>query len=122
MCSSDLGLKYDWRYKSAKLAYGAKAGTALMQPKKVSSIGIIAENFLIDSVQYGRDFTTMYNLPRTIDGASVAANTLQTVHDEKAFPFSGNWDTDSRVCLKGSAPYPFTALGLVVGLELEEKV
>jgi hypothetical protein len=117
-----VGLKYDWRYKSAKLAYGAQGGTALLQPKKVSNVGLLAENLLIDSVQYGKDFTTMYPLPRSKDGADVATNTLMTVHDERAFPFSGNWDTDSRVCLKGSAPYPFTALGLVVGTELQETV
>jgi hypothetical protein len=116
-----VGLQYHWRYKSAKLAYGAQGATSLLQPKKVASLGIIAENFMIDSVDYGKDFDTLYDLPRTRDGETQSTSTVMTVHDERAFPFSGNWDTDSRVCMKGSAPWPCTLLGIVIGLELEEK-
>jgi hypothetical protein len=116
-----VGLPYRWRYKSAKLAYGAQGATGLLQPKKVSSLGIIAENFMLDSVKYGRDFSNLVPLPRIKDGVAASTTSVMTVHDERAFPFTGNWDTDSRVCMQGDAPYPFTALGIVIGLELEEK-
>lgn len=115
------GLPYDWRYKSAKMAYGAQGATSLLQPKKVTSLGIVAQDFMLDSVKYGRDFDHLVPLPRIKDGVPQAETTVMTEHDERAFPFTGNWDTNSRVCMKGSAPYPFTALGIVVGIELEEK-
>jgi len=115
-----VGLGYDWRYKSSRLAYGAQMGTALLQAKRVSDIGLLLENFHFDAVQYGSDFTTMYELERTRDGQAVDLDTTQTVHDDFAFPFGGDWDTDARVCLKGSSPYPVTLLGLVVGVTTNE--
>ena len=62
----------------------------------------------------------MYELERTRDGQAVDLDTTQTVHDDFAFPFGGDWDTDARVCLKGSSPYPVTLLGLVVGVTTNE--
>lgn len=115
-----VGLKYDWRYKTARLAYGAEGGTTLLMPKRVDQIGIIASNFHLDAMRYGSDFTTMYGLPRIASGKATSATTTLTGYDERTFPFGGNWNTDSRVCLSGSAPYPLTLNLLVLGIEANE--
>lgn len=116
-----VGLPYTGRYKSAKLAYGAKHGTALLQNKRVPIIGLLASQIHKDAVTYGRDFTTMYPaLPTVKDGTSVPANTVHTVYDEIPISFGAGWDSDSRVCLKIAAGYPATLNGLVVGVETNE--
>lgn len=114
-----VGLAYTWRYKTAKLAYGGgeNASTALLSPKRVTQLGLLLENTLPDAVEYGSNFTTMFNLPRVEGGTDITSTSLYSTYDEQTFAFGGTWDTDARLCLKGSAPYPATLLGLVVGVE-----
>lgn len=115
-----VGLKYNWRYKSAKLAFGTKGGTALLMPKKVAAIGMLLANAHPNSIRYGRDFTTMFAMPRVEGGEVVSETAVRTTYDEKTFAFGGTWNTDSRVCLKGEAPYPAEILALVIGEEINE--
>lgn len=121
-----VGLKYDWRYQSAKLAYAAQGGTALLQRKRVTQVGFLAADFMYGAWTAGPAFGatgdsgTMDPLPLTKDGADVSQTTVYAEWDEPSFPFRGEWNTDSRLCLKGSAPYPATLLGLVVGVETHE--
>jgi hypothetical protein len=115
-----LGLKYSWRYKTAKLAYGASM-TALLQRKRVTQVGLLAANIHHNAVTFGADFTTMRKLPRTQLGETVSETAVEATYDFSAFPFPGGWSTDSRVCLKGEAPYPATLLGLLIGVETNEK-
>ena len=116
-----VGLPYSWKWKSVKLAYGAQMGTSLLQSKHVNQLGIIARNIHPDGFQYGPDFDTLYSLPRYEDGSQVDTNTVTSDYDEPTFPFGGTWDTDSRVCMQGSAPYPCTLLALVIGIETTDK-
>lgn len=116
-----VGLAYTWRYKSAKLAYGAQGGTALLMPKRVAEIGLLTANTHPNAIEYGSDFTDTYELPRVENSQNVSETAMRTVYDEATFPFGDiGFDTDSRVCLKGSAPYPATLLGLVLGVETNE--
>lgn len=119
--SGYVGIGYDCKYKTAKLAYGAQRGTALLQRKRISQLGLLLANTHRDSVAFGPDFTTMRKMDLVKDGQAVGATTVFDVYDETAFAFPGQWDTDSRVCLKVSAPYPATFLGLVIGVETHEK-
>ncbi|MCO5159623.1 MAG: hypothetical protein M9939_00685 [Mesorhizobium sp.] len=106
------GLPYRARYKSARLAYGATGGSALLQKKHVSQIGPIMTNFTRFGVKFGADFTTMYAPPVNVGG--VAASEIQTsIVDEVAFSFGGYWDTDSRVCLEINSPYTATVMGII---------
>jgi hypothetical protein len=117
------GLSYDWRLKTAKLAYGAQAGTALLQPKRVDGLGLLLENTHPDAITFGPDFDSMDPMPRTEDGATLDTDTLHDVYDEMTFPLPyAGWDTDSRICLKGSAPYPATINGIVMIVETNEKI
>ena len=112
-----VGLKYNWRYKSSKMAYAAQGGTALLQRKRVGPVGLLAADIMYGAIQFGPDFDTMDPLPLTKDGTDVSQTTVYAEWDQPEFPFRGGWTTDSRLCMKGSAPYPATLLGLVVGVE-----
>jgi hypothetical protein len=115
-----LGLKYTWRYKSSRLAYGASM-TALLQRKRVTQLGLLAANIHPNSFRYGPDFTTMRAIPRTKFGETRSEIVVDPTFDEDAWSFPGGWHPDSRVCLKGEAPYPATLLGLLVGIETNPK-
>lgn len=118
-----VGLPYTGRYKSAKLAYGSQAGTALLQPKRVNAIGLLLADTHKDALRYGRSFDDLFPMPDVERGVVVTGSAaLYDVYDEMSFPFPGNWDTDSRVCIELSAPYPATLLGLVVGVETNDRV
>lgn len=107
------GLPYRARYKSARLAYGATGGSALLQKKAVSQIGPIMTNFTRYGVKFGSDFTTMYPPPLRVNGESPSA--IQTsIVDEVSFPLSRQvWDTDSRICIETNSPYTATIMGIV---------
>jgi hypothetical protein len=116
-----VGLGYDARYKSTKLAYASETGTALCQKKKVSDIGIIAMNIHPNGLQYGPDFDTMDDMPLVEDAETVPPSTVRVSYDEEMFAFPGDWSTDSRLCLKASAPRPVTVLACVLGMETHAK-
>lgn len=108
-----IGLPYRARYKSARLAYGATGGSALLQKKHVSQIGPIMTNFTRYGVKFGADFTTMYTPPLRVNGESPSA--IQTsIVDEVSFTLGGYWDTDSRVCIEINSPFTATIMGLVM--------
>jgi hypothetical protein len=116
-----VGKTYTAQWKSTKLAYAAGLGAALLQKQRVSQLGVILKNTHYQGVQYGTDFTTMYNLPVVEGGTDVAANTIHADYDEEAFSFPGNWDTDSRLCLQSVAPKPATIIGAVLSVERHDK-
>lgn len=117
-----VGLPYNWRYKSSRLAYGAQGGTALLMRKRISQLGILVNDTHRDAISFGPDFSTMRKMDLTRNGQAVAANTVFTsTYDPDPFAFPGEWNTDARVCLKGSAPYPASLLALVIGVETNEK-
>lgn len=117
-----LGLKYTWRYKSSKLAYGAASGTSLLMTKRVDRIGLLTQHEHPDAIRYGRDFTNTRKRNRIERGVAVGT-AVRTSLDTDTFPlsdFGASWDTDARVCLTGTAPYPATILGLVMDIETNE--
>lgn len=116
------GLGYDAEYESTKLAYGAQMGTALLQRKRVSSLGFILKNTHIHGIQFGPDFDHLDYLSLVVDGEVVSEDTILAEYDADALSFNGSYNTDSRVCLKASAPRPATVLACIYALEVNEKV
>ena len=117
-----IGLAYSWRYKSSKLAYGAANGTSLLMTKRVDRIGLLTQYEHPDAIYYGRDFTNIHKRPRIEKGRAVGT-TVRTSLDTETFPLGdkgGSWDTDSRVCLVGTSPYPATILAMVIDIETNE--
>lgn len=111
-----VGLGYNADFKSAKLAYAAIQGTALTKRKKIDHLGLIMVNTHCQGLKYGPDFDSLQSMPLYHRGAQVAADTVHDVYDELGFEFPGNWDTDSRLCLRASAPRPCTISAAVASL------
>jgi hypothetical protein len=112
------GLPYRARYKSARLAYGAAGGTAMLQKKKVDGVGIVMTDFVRGGIRYGSKFDEparpMFPLPINQGFTTAEPVVLSDVNDEEAFSFPGEWGTDSRVCLEWNSPNTATLLGLVL--------
>lgn len=118
--SAIVGLSYDATYKSSKLAYASQKGTALLQKKIIKKLGLLCLNTHYQAIQYGDNFTDLNRLPLIENGAAVAADTVNAVYDEPMFPLDGAWDTDSRLCLKCTAPRPATVSAAVIGMETRD--
>lgn len=117
-----VGLPYSALYRSAKLAYGAEFGTALTQKKKINHIGLVLADTHAQGIQYGPSTAALRNLPQTSRGSSISTDAVNATFDEASIPFTGSWDTDSRVVLLAIAPRPATPLAMVIQMETKEKV
>lgn len=115
-----IGLGYSATFKSAKLAYAAQLGTALNQTKKIDQIGLVLANTHAQGLEYGQSFTTMDNLPMVEDGAEVDGNAVWEDFDGMMITVPGSWETDSRLCLRATAPRPCMVMAAVVGVTTNE--
>jgi hypothetical protein len=115
-----VGLSYEATFKSAKLAYAAQLGTALTQTKKVDKVGLILANTHVQGLEYGQSFTTMDNMPAVEEGDVLDSNAVWEEFDGMMITVPGEWDTDSRLCLRATAPRPCMVLAAVVGVTTNE--
>lgn len=116
------GLPYQGDFKSAKLAYGAQAGTALAQKKKVTALALILADTHARGLQFGRTSSTLLDLPAIENMQAVSSSTVHESYDHESVPFNGSYDTDSRIYLQAMAPRPVTVLGLVMTIDTKEKI
>jgi hypothetical protein len=112
-----VGLAYAAQFMSSKLAYAVEGGVALTMKKRVSQLGLIGRWLHALGLRYGPSFDLLDDLPMIERAAEVDPNDMRSAYDEEQFPFPGNWDTDSRVCLEAASPRPCTVLALVIGME-----
>ena len=119
-----VGLYYEAPFKSSKLAYASRGGTALNQTKKVDHLGLILHNTHYQGIKFGTDFEKsgdeyihLDGLPAEEDGAFVADDTIYDEYDADMINYDGTWDTDSRLCLLAQAPRPCTVLGAIIGID-----
>lgn len=115
-----VGLFYQSRYKSTKLAYAAANGSALTKEKRINSIAPILANTHAKGLMFGSDLDegeTMDPMPDIEDGALVDEGYVWTHYDKGSIEFPGEWDVDSRLCLRAQAPRPCTVLGCVIALD-----
>jgi hypothetical protein len=113
------GLPYTGQFKSAKL--GDIRGIGLMERKKISRLGFIAENLHYQGIQYGPDFNTLYDMPLVEQGQVTDADFIWEDYHEDNFSFGGDWKMDSRICLQFQSPRPATILAAVAEFESVEK-
>ena len=106
-----VGMTYTAQFKSAKLATIDAVG--LFVKRKIDQLGVVLHQTHHQGLQYGPDFSNLSDLPGVEDGAIVADNTIHADYDEEPFPFGGEWDTDSRICLQAQSPRPCTVLAVV---------
>ncbi len=117
-----VGLTYNADFKSAKPALSTAHGSSLLQKKIISQLGLLLADTHAQGLTYGPDFDNLDDLPAREDAVDVDDDEMWTAYDEEAFSFPGAWDTDSRVCLRATAPRPCTLLALVVDWNTHEKV
>lgn len=116
-----VGLTYVWRYKSAKLAFGAGEAGSILEPKRIGQVGLLLQNTHRLAVTYGSSFDKLYPMRAVENGKVVADTDVYSVYDEVTMPFGArNWDTDERIHMRGSAPYPATLLGLLIKMDVGE--
>lgn len=116
-----IGLPYEARFKSVKLAYGSTAGTALTQKKRVDHLALLGMHTAPDGLRIGRDFTNMAKLSSVFKGKALTANQIVPEWDYEATAFGGKFDSDSRVCIKAVSPYPATIAGLVIHMQNNDR-
>jgi hypothetical protein len=114
-----VGLPYTWQWKSAKLAYGTKDEAPLSRRKRIHDIAPILLNTHSRGIKYGQDFTDMDHIPLTCScsGAELTGNEVIVAYDNQSQALPGDWSTDARVCLQGTAPLPCTVLALSITVE-----
>jgi hypothetical protein len=116
-----VGLSYSATFKSAKLGYGAAMGTALNQKKRVDHLGMYLVDTHYQGLEVGPDFTTMDFLPQVEEGTTTPADTIWSQYDTAGMEFPGEWHTDSRLCLRATAPRPATVCAVAVGIQTNDK-
>jgi hypothetical protein len=117
-----VGLPYTADWKSAKLSFGAEAGTALGQVKRVAQMALVLYNTHNNGLLFGSDTGNLDSLPRVIDGATVDANTIHSTMDAVAIPFPGTHGSDERLCLRAKAPRPVTVIAAIPSVGTNERV
>lgn len=116
-----VGLTYSARFKSAKQAFAAAAGTPLNQRKRIDHIGLILLDTHYQGLQYGRSFDYLDDMPRVVEEEEIPENTVYESKDFDMTAFPGEWSTDSRVCLVATAPRPATVLACSVSMLTNDK-
>lgn len=116
-----VGLSYRGRFQSSKLAYAAQMGTALLQPKIVNQVGVVAADMHRYGIRVGQDFDHLQNLPGMENGKPVDPDFVWSEYDNPTFPVSGKWNTDARLCMDSHAPRPATICAAIIEMVTDEK-
>jgi hypothetical protein len=115
-----VGLPYEGRIKTTKLAHAANGGTSLSLMKRVSRVGLQIADVAWQGLRIGRDFTNMNKLPATYKGRALGVSEVIEEYDDIPGPFNGGWHSDSRVCIQITSPYCAILKGLVLHMETNE--
>lgn len=116
-----VGLYYFGPYKSAKLAFGAQAGTALGMKARALHV-MIDFNESMPMLKYGSNFTDMLEInDRQIERQYDSGPGLVSgISEQLACP--GGLTRDPRVCLLAEAPFWVQIRSMIVGNVLNERV
>lgn len=115
-----VGLGYEARYKSAKLAGQTSLGLSLTQRSRINRLGLVLADTHKQGLRYGPDFVTMDNLPLVVLGETVDPTGTWEIYDSDMVAFPGRWSTDNRLCLVGAAPRPCTVLAAVINIDRQD--
>lgn len=115
-----VGLEYEKRWRSLKLAFQKPEGTSVGKPKNIADLTIVMMETAEGSISVASEdedgenaFTELDLRPATqIDDDPVPFFT-----GEKSLGITAGYDDDLRLVLKSTAPAPATVLGLVPELE-----
>jgi hypothetical protein len=126
---------YTGRYRSSKLAFGAKAGTAMAQQGRPVSIAFLLLDSVTSGIRFGGRFSDVEGVMDGVatyleeDGGDGVDQVV--VYDSgpdlidattSFIPMPNATSNDPRVCLQFDAPFPVTLQGYIIGHHLDEKV
>lgn len=116
-----VGLPFEARYKSAKLAGQTGLGLSVTQESRIDHIGLVLADTHARGLFYGPEFDELDGLPGMEDGVAVDADHVWESYDKGMVEFPGEWSSDNRLCLVARAPRPCTVLGAVLSIDREDK-
>lgn len=115
-----VGLQYEGRYRSPRLAWGGQMGTALTRDKRVTDLGMIVENTPGGCLAWGRSFTSLERLQdRQVGDAYDNPISLWT-DDLKARAYEGETAPDPRIHIVMDRAGPAKVLAIVPTLHTNE--
>lgn len=128
-----VGLGYTGRYRSSKLAFGAKAGTAIGQQGRPASIVLLLLDAVTAGIRIGGAFNNrMVGISTYLGADSADADEGEAiVYDSgpglidattRSIPLPNATSNDPRLCIEFHAPFPATLQGYTIGHHLDEKV
>ena len=112
-----VGLPYTAQWKSTKLLELVTQIGPGKTHKNIKGLGLILANVHAKGLRFGRNFTSMDDMPSVEEGAAVDADAIRTAYDTETIVFPGDWDIDSRLCLEGKAPRPVTVMAAICEVE-----
>ncbi len=120
-----VGLSYEHRWKSLKLAYGAQGGSAVGKSKN-------AQDIVVSIMETGEGALEAALETEDGEGAFTALDLRQATDlDRDPVPYKtgevslgleSQFDLDPRVVLKGSSPTPCTVLGFGPEMQTNEQI
>ena len=120
------GLPYTSEYESLKIHYGARAGTGVGKPKRLTGLTLAlldAGKFSVGTVEYNNQTGRFVNAVESVDfsrtGASFTDTTLSTWEHIINLP-PGSWSSDPRIWITASDPLPLTVLGVGPNIDMHE--
>ena len=116
-----VGLGYTADYKGAKLAVQTQIGLDLNRRKRAVSLGLLLADTHYQGLKYGPSFDELDDLPLTENDLETPADTVWDCYDEDHIEFPGDWDTDSRICLRAAAPRPCTVMAAMISVDRQTK-
>lgn len=123
-----VGLGYVGKWRSTKLAYGARMGTALTQDKQVERAGLVVYETPVGALGYGRDFEQDedgnyihmdFAMGEFQDG-QIMDDPVTLVTGEYNQGFDGQLEIDPRICLVMDKPAPVHVQGYIPHMRIEE--
>lgn len=120
-----VGLPYEIRYKSARLAYGAQGATPMLANMSVAAVGLMLQDYIRSGVKYGtvrgnNTFSATWDLPAINSATQDTAAEIAPGADEMdEYPLATDSpiSLDTRVCVAGASPKPWTLTSLVLAIE-----
>lgn len=104
-----VGLPYTAPWESGKLAQAILGNSsALTKQGKIDQLGLIMVDTHAQGLQYGPDFSSLYDLPGAEEGQTVDPDSIWSEYDFQSIEFGGEWGTDPRLCMQAAAPRPCT--------------
>ncbi|KKM08538.1 hypothetical protein LCGC14_1723800, partial [marine sediment metagenome] len=104
-----VGLSYAHTYQSLKWEAGSPIGTAQGQIKRIHGVTLMLLDAMGSQVGPATDDTDVIPFRDVTDPMDTA---VPLFTGEKFIPFDGDFATDARIVVTGSAPVPFTLLAI----------